>query len=74
MNNELTEFEQQNAIFPEKVWKFEIKCLSLHRSNFYGAEDVAPQGGNFYATTLRKKAQQHRVGYGITTPRSSVEA
>jgi hypothetical protein len=64
MNNELTEFEQQNAIFPEKVWKFEIKCLSLHRSNFYGAEDVAPQGGNFYATTLRKKHSSTAWGMG----------
>ena len=32
------------------------------------------QGGNFYAIDLMEKAQQHRVGYGITTPRSSVEA
>jgi hypothetical protein len=32
------------------------------------------QGGNFYVIDLVEKAQQHRVGYGITTPRSSVEA
>lgn len=40
--------------FLKKIWRLQKYFLSLHRSNSIGAEDVAPQGGYFYATNIKK--------------------
>ena len=44
----------------------------MQRSKFKSGMKVARKGGIFYAIDIREiMLMQHRVGYGITTPRSS---